>query len=262
MNDPDAATPILPGFKGNTIAPLTPYAQLRWEIVAPLFPRRTSRVLEVGCGQGSFGVRIGSAHDYTGVELDEASASVAQQRFDQAGIDGTIVCGPVSSLPASESFDIVCAFEVLEHIEDDAAALDEWVSRLRPGGLVVLSVPAWQSRFGPMDEAVGHYRRYDPAGLSALLSGAGLQNVGTRLYGAPLGYVLEGVRNQLAGRRASLREDGTVADRTARSGRLFQPSSSVAGTLTSVGTWPFRKLQRAFPNRGTALVAWGTTSSA
>ncbi|WP_293782464.1 class I SAM-dependent methyltransferase [uncultured Aeromicrobium sp.] len=261
MNDHVAAKCPRPGFKPNAIAPLTPYAQLRWDVVFPLFPRRRSRVLEVGCGQGSFGVRLAAEHDYIGVELDESSAAVAQQRFDQANVDGTIIHGPVSSLPATDVFDVVCAFEVLEHIEDDAAALAEWVSRLRPGGLILLSVPAWQSRFGPMDEAVGHFRRYEPTGLSALLADAGLHHVGTRLYGMPLGYLLEGVRHQLAGRRSSLREDGTVADRTARSGRLFQPSSRLTGALTSAGTWPFRKVQRAFPHRGTALVAWGTTPS-
>lgn len=262
MNDTDAAAPILPRSTGNTVAPLTPYAQLRWEIVAPLLPQQPSRVLEVGCGQGSFGVRIAAAHDYTGVELDAASASVAQQRLAQAGVNGAIVQGPLSALPDTATFDMVCAFEVLEHIEDDTTALDEWVGRLRPGGLLLLSVPAWQSRFGPMDEAVGHFRRYSPDALAGLFGDAGLENVGTRLYGMPLAYLLEGVRNQLAGRRSSLREDGTVADRTARSGRLFQPSSALAGTLTSAGTWPFRKLQRAFPNRGTALVAWGTAPSA
>ena len=50
--------------------------------------------------------------------------------------------GDLSELAAGETFDLVCAFEVLEHIEDDDAALTEWRARVRPGGRLLLSVPA------------------------------------------------------------------------------------------------------------------------
>jgi SAM-dependent methyltransferase len=240
-----------------TLPPLTLYGSLRWEVVEPLLPPAPARVLEIGCGQGAVGVRLAAAgHDWTGVELDPASAEVARRRLVAAGLEGTVRCGSLETLGADDRFDVVCAFEVLEHIEDDAAALAEWVARLRPGGLLLLSTPAWQSRFGPMDDAVGHFRRYDPAVLRAVLRDAGLADVGERLYGMPLAYALEAVRNQVARRR--LVSDGTtVEDRTARSGRLFQPSSPVAGVLTRAATWPFRKVQRAFPRTGTGLVAWG-----
>ena len=74
-------------------------------------------------------------------------------------------------------FDLVCAFEVLEHIEDDAAAVRQWAARLRPGGWLLLSVPAHQRRYGPADELVGHFRRYDPARLTALLARCGLTDM-------------------------------------------------------------------------------------
>ncbi|MEL7157397.1 MAG: methyltransferase domain-containing protein, partial [Actinomycetota bacterium] len=53
-------------------------------------------------------------------------------------------------------FDYVMAFEVLEHITDDRAALEEWLRRLRPGGRVLFSVPAHQRKYGDADRAVGH----------------------------------------------------------------------------------------------------------
>ncbi|QAY63362.1 methyltransferase domain-containing protein [Xylanimonas allomyrinae] len=242
------------------LPPLTPYARLRWDVasrlVARALPAEGARVLEVGCGQGAVGVRLAQRHRYTGVELDGASLAAARGRAAAAGVDATLVHGPLDSIDAS-GFDLVCAFEVVEHIEDDAAALAEWAARLRPGGLLLVSTPAWPSRFGAMDDAVGHFRRYEPVRLAALLAGAGLGDVGTRLYGMPLGYALEAVRNRIASRRLDVREDA-VADRTARSGRLFQPSTTVQGAVIAAGTWPFRLVQRAFPQHGTGLIGWGT----
>lgn len=238
-------------------APLTPYARLRWDLVAPLFPATRSRVLEIGCGQGAAAVRIAGRHDYTGVELDKASIDVARRRMAESGLGGRLVHGSLDGLADDELFDVVCAFEVLEHIEEDAKALAEWTARLRPGGLLLLSVPAWQSRYGPMDEAVGHFRRYDPEHLRGLLTDVDLDPVCGRLYGAPLGYGLEAIRNQFARRRSILREGATVEDRTARSGRLLQPSSALHGVLIEAGTWPFRVVQRFLPGVGTGLVAWG-----
>jgi SAM-dependent methyltransferase len=242
------------------LPPLTPYARLRWDVVSRVLdaelPAAGARVLEVGCGQGAVGVRLAARHDYTGVDLDGASVEVARRRMADAGLGATLVHGPLADVDDDEGFDLVCAFEVVEHIEDDRAAAAEWVAQLRPGGLLLVSTPAWPSRYGAMDEAVGHFRRYEPRALAGLLAEAGLQEVSTRLYGMPLGYVLEAVRNRIARRSLDVREQD-VADRTARSGRLFQPSSPVQGAVIAAGTWPFRLVQRAFPGAGTGLVAWG-----
>jgi len=246
------------------LPPLTPYARLRWDVVSRVLdaelPAAGARVLEVGCGQGAVGVRLAARHDYTGVDLDGASVAVARRRMADAGLSATLVHGPLEDVEG-DAYDLVCAFEVVEHIEDDRAAAAEWVSRLRPGGLLLVSTPAWRSRYGSMDEAVGHFRRYDPEALVGLLAGVGLERVRTRLYGMPLGYVLEAARNRIAGRSLDVREQD-VAARTARSGRLFQPSSAVQGAAIAAATWPFRLVQRAFPGTGTGLVAWGTAPAA
>jgi SAM-dependent methyltransferase len=188
--------------------------------------------------------RLASRAEYVGIEPDAASFAVARDRLS-ALRTARMIAGDIDDLPADERFDLVCAFEVLEHIEDDTAALVAWRDRIAKRGHVLLSVPAHQRRFGPADEAVGHYRRYDRADLDELLRSAGLEAVWVRGYGAGLGHALETTRNLVL--RRSRPEDQN--DATARSGRLLQPSPAV-GRAVALGVTPFRALQRPWSQRG------------
>jgi SAM-dependent methyltransferase len=222
-------------------------------------PDRSLRVLEVGCGMGGFAARLAQRYSYVGVEPDSTSCVVAQQRLTDAGGDGEVRHGDLAVVKPDETFDLVCAFEVIEHIEDDAAAMHSWVEHLRPGGSVLLSTPAWQKRFGPADEMVGHYRRYDPPVLRALLADAGLVDVELVHFGVPLGYLLEAGRNAVGKRRLASASAPTasasMAQRSDASGRTLQPSTSWTATAARLGTLPFRAVQRAFPRHGPGLVA-------
>ena len=136
-------------------------ASLRWGLVSRrLREIRPDTVLEVGCGQGSAGARLASSAAYLGVEPDEQSFTVARGRVEPLG-------GEVR--------------------RDDAAALAAWLDYLRPGGYLMLSVPAWPERYGPMDAMVGHCRRYSPQELQRRLTDAGLVEPRVTLYGWPLG---------------------------------------------------------------------------
>src|SRR5262249_40273963 len=123
----------------DALAPLTPNAWLRVDAIDRMLPPGVTDVLEVGCGEGALGVRLAQRYRYLGLEPDQASYEVARQRLERAG-RGEVRNARVETLGA-QRFDLVCAFEVLEHIEDDAGALDEWAGRLREGGWLVLSVP-------------------------------------------------------------------------------------------------------------------------
>ena len=129
------------------------------------------------------------------------------------------------------------------------------MGRLRPGGLLLLSTPAWQHRFGAADVMAGHFRRYDPSALRDLLTVAGLVEVEVRHFGMPLGYALEAARNLVGRRRAAGPE--SMAERIAGSGRLLQPTGRVAASAIAAGTAPFRLAQRVFPHAGPGLVARG-----
>jgi SAM-dependent methyltransferase len=236
----------------DQVAPLAPNAWLRYDVVRRMLPPGISDVLEVGCGRGAFGARLAASYNYVGVEPDQESWRVAKERIGAVG-RGEVRNVSAEAL-AGQTFDLVCAFEVLEHIEDDAGALAEWLTLVRPGGWLMLSVPAHQRRFGAWDEVVGHFRRYDPAGITRMLTDAGCSQVSVRLYGFPLGYVLEPVRNLVGRRRLAAAGNRSLAERTAGSGRQLQPTSGMLGVAIRWGTAPFRALQRAFPGAGTALV--------
>jgi SAM-dependent methyltransferase len=176
-----------------------------------------------------------------------------------AACGGTVLPADHTGVPAGRRYDLVCAFEVLEHLADDNAALADWVRLVRPGGHLMLSVPAFGRRFGPMDSRVGHYRRYDPDQLAARLVGAGLVEPRIQVYGWPLGYALEAVRNRMDARHlAADAREPTPAERTAASGRHQQPGGGAAGRGIELATLPFRYLQRLAPDRGTGLVAVAT----
>lgn len=253
-------------------------AWLRYDVIRQELDRvapaggRLGRVLEVGAGQGGVGARLALRSSYTGVDLDATSLAVARERIDRLGVDARVLTGLADDvLDAGETFDWVCAFEVLEHIRDDRAALDSWVARLRPGGRLLISVPAFAARYGPFDRLAGHFRRYEPERLRDLLGVAGLRDVRTRVYGMPLGFVLEAGRDALARRRGfpaspdGLGGDGLESARSAddelhtstlASARLFQPGRAL-GPVLAGATLPFRVAQRRWPDRGTGLVAVG-----
>lgn len=235
--------------------PLALNAWLRYDLVSRITRRieRDAPVLEIGAGQGAVGSRLAERFDYVGVEADPTSAAVARRRIHAHG--GTLVQGDARDVAPVGPYDLVCAFEVLEHIEDDSTALGDWIARLRVGGRLLISVPAHQHRFGPWDTAVGHYRRYGLDELTALLRAGGLGEVQVYSYGFPLGYVLEAVRNRIAARGSS---PASAAEATAGSGRRLQPSG-LAGVATRLLSAPFRYLQRPFASTGlgTGLVATG-----
>lgn len=232
--------------------PLSLSAWLRYDVVRRLLPPAPQRLLEIGAGLGSVGARLAGRFDYVGLEPDPVSFATAERRVQPPG---RMLNCTAEDLPPTEIFDVVCAFEVLEHMEDDAAALSRWLSRLRPGGWMLVSVPQGRHRYGPQDEWVGHYRRYDRSDLESLLDNAGLRELTTTSYGFPLGNALEWARDTIAGRRVA---SASSDERTAGSGRWLQPPDW-AGAATQAATFPFRVAQRPFAGTslGTGLVTRG-----
>jgi SAM-dependent methyltransferase len=230
-----------------SLPPLTLMGWLRYDVVARELAKlnKAETILEVGAGMGALGARLAVRHSYIGVEPDAQSAAVAMRRVARNG-NGRVLRGDVTALPLGSVADLVCAFEVLEHIEDDAAALRQWRERVRRGGWLMISVPAGSDRYGPSDAKVGHFRRYDHGDLAALLRRTGFGDERLIKYGFPLGNLLHAIWNFLAGRS---RASQSVAARTSASGRWLQPPE-VLGIAWEIGSLPFRLAQRPFTQLG------------
>jgi SAM-dependent methyltransferase len=245
-----------------SLPPLTLNAWLRYELIRRALDAMgdVRSVLEIGAGEGAMGTRLASRYSYVGIEPDGVSRRLAQERLDRLG-SGAALQADLSALDPDTRFDLVCAFEVIEHIEDDADALRTWGERVRPGGWVLLSTPQHPTRFDAGDRLAGHFRRYERRELASLLRSTGFDAERVWSYGFPLGYALETARNLLARRRES--RLGSIAERTAASGRYLQPPDWL-GSLTQALSAPFRLAQRPFieTELGPGLVAWARRSSA
>ncbi|PJI85674.1 class I SAM-dependent methyltransferase [Luteimicrobium subarcticum] len=236
-----------------TLPPLTPRAALRWSVVRRLVRREApGTILEIGCGQGAAGTRLARMADYTGVEPDAASHAVATARV---GDTGTVIHGYHSDTPRDD-YDLVCAFEVLEHIEDDVSALTDWVGLARPGGAVLLSVPADPDLFNESDVFAGHYRRYTAQTLRETFAAAGVEHVETLVhYGWPLGFALTKVRGRVAARRSDETDDAVPEELSMGSGRYLQPKDVATGAVIRAAVAPFALAQRMRPGTGEGILA-------
>jgi len=228
-------------LKTTSFPVLTMSAWLRLGMIRRNLERaRPRRVLEIGTGEGALGAWLAGRYEYLGIEPDAQSRGVAVSRLQALG-RGRVLAELVEG--DGDSYDVVCAFEVLEHIEDDHKALASWRTRIAPDGFLLISVPAHAERFGPSDAYVGHFRRYNRAQLRACLEAEGFEVVRWQSYGAGLGQLLDAARNAILRRRHA---STTAEERTAGSGRLFQPRSPARAFLNYALALPFRVLQAPF----------------
>lgn len=237
----------------SQIPPMTMNAWLRFDAIKQaLSMSHPERVLEVGAGQGAIAARMALHFDYTGVEPDPTSFRSLASILQRLG-KGTAILGDIDSAPKTP-FDLLCAFEVLEHIEDDGAELRKWRDCLRPGGHVLLSVPANQNMFGPIDRMAGHQRRYSRDSMCRVLHAAGLEAVRITTFGAGLGHLINWISNVMAGLR--MEPLGSHEEASAESARLWQPRGALSGGIRYLVALPFRLLQRPFARTsfGTGLV--------
>ena len=165
------------------------------------------RVAEIGAGIGTFSARIleSGAESLLLVEPDPACATVLEQRF---GADPRVEVRrdelPEAPALRDGGFDLVVCQNVLEHIRDDAAAVETMGAALAPGGRLLLLVPAHSRLYGPLDRTYGHFRRYDRGRLRAIVEGAGLEVVDLYSFNL-LGVVGWWVKNLRSGSRVSAR---------------------------------------------------------
>lgn len=136
------------------------------------------RVVEVGCGIGNFTGLLLDRDLVVALDREEACVRSLRERFPGRSNLHVLTCeagsGAFRDLARFRPDSVVCV-NVLEHIEDDGAALRAMAEILVPGGVIVLLVPAFDALYGPIDRNLGHYRRYRRGTLVGLARAAGLE---------------------------------------------------------------------------------------
>lgn len=136
-------------------------------------PHLGDEVLEVGAGHGTFtGLLSARSTRVVATDVSERCANILRTRFvDDPRV--TVLQGSAAAAMEFSPYDSAVFINVLEHIEDDDGALRELSATLKPGGRLILWVPAFALLYSDFDRKIGHYRRYRMTGLKAQLSSAG-----------------------------------------------------------------------------------------
>jgi SAM-dependent methyltransferase len=137
------------------------------DIIKQLQVPHTASILEIGCSGGplQLALRDTGYRHLTGIDLSERAIDLARRR----GLTDVAVMDGADLQFADASFDLLIASDVLEHIDDEDRALREWSRVLRPGGQIIIYVPAFQIMWSAHDEINHHYRRYTASSLRTAL---------------------------------------------------------------------------------------------
>jgi SAM-dependent methyltransferase len=136
-----------------------------WELVSEFLPSAPAR-LEIGPG-------LRPRLPIAGTHFVDNCAPAIERLNARGGIARS--CEADDLAFGDQSFDLVCAFDVIEHVEDDRRVFGEMSRVLKDGGVLICSVPLHANHWTEFDDWVGHARRYNPADLVALLARNELQ---------------------------------------------------------------------------------------
>ncbi|TPG20376.1 class I SAM-dependent methyltransferase [Sphingomonas koreensis] len=142
-----------------------------------------ARILEIGCGTGHNLPMLGAFGSVDAIEIDPAARAIASTRLGK----------PVGEAPLPEltgvdrgGYDLIAVLDVVEHIEDDVGALRAMADCLKPGGKILITVPAHPWMWSAHDVVNHHFRRYSKKTLAAAIQAAGLKSNSLRWFNSLL----------------------------------------------------------------------------
>ncbi len=203
----------------------------RW-ILGLLEPHVRSPLLEVGFGYGQY-TEVLARHVRRLVALDADPQFIHAARALPRHVELRVADITDPTLPHTlglEEFNTVVCLNVLEHIQDDAGSLRCFRDLLRPGGALLLLVPAHQALYGRMDALAGHCRRYSRRQLRQRLVAAGFSLRQLRYFN-PLGALGWWINARFA--RPRTLSDGFINRQILLFDRYVQPLSRMLDRLTS-----------------------------
>jgi SAM-dependent methyltransferase len=135
-------------------------------IAREVHPPAKAQILEIGCGTGHNLAMLAQFGRVDALELDDEARALAEQRLGRK-----VMSAPLPGLAGVKKahYDLVAALDVIEHIDEDRAALASIAARLKPGGKLLMTVPAHQWMWSAHDVANHHQRRYSKRGLRRLI---------------------------------------------------------------------------------------------
>ena len=139
-------------------------------LLAKHLARPGARILDIGCGAGANALELSAYGEVTASDRSLDALAFVRSR----GV-GSVIAAEAPQLPFRDgAFDIVTAYDVIEHVEDDHGFVAELARVLAPGGALAVHVPAWPSLWSGHDEVLEHKRRYTRRALRDLLAASGL----------------------------------------------------------------------------------------
>lgn len=162
-------------------------------------PVKAGTFIDIGAGNGLF-LKFFRDKGYVveGIELEKDQVHELQHDRQLEGV--RVRQGDITKLVGNASHDVVIASDVIEHIKDDKKALANLYSFVKPGGYLVITVPAHSFLYGKRDENWGHFRRYNRRDLVHKLSGLPFSEIVTTAFWNFLGFFAYGyyekIRNQ------------------------------------------------------------------
>lgn len=128
-------------------------------------------ILEIGCGTGHNLPMLGAFGSVDAIEIDPTAGAIAARRLGRAV--GNAPLPDLDGVPDGK-YDLIAVLDVIEHVADDVAALQAMARRLKPGGRILITVPAHRWMWSAHDVVNHHHRRYSKKMLTNALSAAGL----------------------------------------------------------------------------------------
>jgi len=160
-------------------------------LIGALALPKPAQILEVGCGPGGNLAMLKRFGEVTALEPDDASRAYAAERTG-VRVEGGLLPDGLPFAPAS--FDLVCAFDVIEHVDEDAASVAALARLLKPGGYLATTVPGQPWMWSRHDELHHHKRRYRLGAYRAMFEAAGLKVTTSSYFNTLLFAPIAGVR--------------------------------------------------------------------